>query len=123
MDIKSAKVAEYFSRQMTLSSFGKKNQEKLARASALIIGCGGLGCPAALYLATSGVGRIGLCDFDTIELHNISRQVLFSIEDVGKNKALQAQYCLSQRNPYAEYITYTDLLDEKPFKISCKTTI
>ena len=69
-------------------------QAKLKEKSALVIGCGGLGCPAALYLAASGVGRLGFVDYDTIELTNLQRQIAYNEETVGKSKArVLAQQC------------------------------
>jgi len=78
---------ERFSRQLILPEFGTDAQIKLRAKSALIIGCGGLGCPAALYLATSGFGKLGLVDHDTVDLSNLHRQIGHSEEAVGVNKA------------------------------------
>ncbi len=91
---------KYYDRQLLLSRFGKEAQLKLKQASLAIIGAGGLGCPAAMYLTAAGVGRIGLIDFDKVEISNLHRQVLFNVQDVGKSKAMLAKLKLEIRNPY-----------------------
>lgn len=76
-----------YSRQLIIPDYGINSQIKLKNKSALIIGCGGLGCPAALYLSTSGVGTLGLVDNDTIEISNIHRQIAHETKSVGRSKA------------------------------------
>ena len=76
-----------FERQVILPGFGPEGQAKLKHASVLVIGAGGLGCPALLYLAAAGVGRICVVDGDVVALSNLNRQVLFGQQDLGKNKA------------------------------------
>lgn len=75
-----------YSRNIMLDGIGREGQEKLSRASVLLVGCGALGTVAGLYLAGSGVGRIGLVDFDTIDLSNLQRQLAFNINDIGLKK-------------------------------------
>ncbi|MDE7421109.1 MAG: HesA/MoeB/ThiF family protein [Muribaculaceae bacterium] len=77
---------ERYSRQIMLPEIGEEGQKKLAQASVLIVGLGGLGCPVALYLTGAGVGRIGLCDNDTISISNLQRQILYSEETEGRSK-------------------------------------
>lgn len=79
-----------FDRQYILNGFGIDGQKKLRNASVLMVGAGGLGCPALLYLAAAGVGRIGVIDGDILNVTNLNRQVLFGEKDLGKNKAEQA---------------------------------
>lgn len=79
-----------FERQYILNGFGIEGQKKLRNASVLMVGAGGLGCPALLYLAAAGVGRIGVIDGDIVNVTNLNRQVLFGEKDLGKNKAEQA---------------------------------
>ena len=79
-----------FDRQYILNGFGIEGQKKLRNASVLMVGAGGLGCPALLYLAAAGVGRIGVIDGDIVNVSNLNRQVLFGEKDLGKNKAEQA---------------------------------
>lgn len=76
-----------YHRQMILPEFGKEKQELLLRAKVLVVGAGGLSCPAMLYLAAAGVGQMGIVDFDHIDLSNLHRQVLYNEKDIGKPKA------------------------------------
>jgi adenylyltransferase/sulfurtransferase len=93
-----------------LRNFGLEAQLKLKRAGVLIIGAGGLGCPALYYLAAAGVGKIGIADFDRVQESNLQRQVLFTTDDVGKNKAMAAASRLASLNPNIE-------LEPHPFRI------
>jgi sulfur-carrier protein adenylyltransferase/sulfurtransferase len=95
-----------YSRHLVLSEFGLENQLKLRRASVVVIGAGGLGSPALLYLAAAGVGNLGIIDFDSVEISNLQRQVIFSMDDLGKNKAEAAAVKLSKLNPLVEIDTY-----------------
>lgn len=81
---------ERYARQTTLPEVGAEGQRRLAESSALIVGLGGLGCPAGLYLAGAGVGRIGLCDSDIVSLSNLQRQTLYSETQVGEAKTAAA---------------------------------
>ena len=88
-----------YARQITLPEIGEAGQEKLRRGSVLIVGAGGLGSPAALYLAAAGVGTIGLVDFDRVDVTNLHRQVLYGTSDVGRPKLDAAQERLADLNP------------------------
>jgi len=87
-----------YARQVVLPEIGHEGQRRLSNASVLCVGAGGLGCPALLYLAAAGVGRIGIVDFDCVDETNLQRQVLFSMDGVGKNKAMAAKERLSLRS-------------------------
>ena len=100
-----------FERQVILPGFGLEGQAKLKHSSVLVIGAGGLGCPGLLYLAAAGVGRICVVDGDVVALSNLNRQVLFGIQDLGKNKAqtavryFQEKYNDIQWKAIPEFIT------------------
>jgi molybdopterin/thiamine biosynthesis adenylyltransferase len=88
-----------YSRHILLPEIGIEGQEKLINAHALIIGAGGLGSPAALFLATSGVGTLTICDNDTVDLTNLQRQILHRSSSIGKNKVDSARNALAEINP------------------------
>lgn len=91
--------AERYNRQIILKGFGQEAQQRLAEAHVLVIGAGGLGCPALQYLAASGVGHIGIVDDDTVSLSNLHRQILFGTNDIGKPKVEVAVRRLKELNP------------------------
>lgn len=101
----------YYSRQIALPEVGLDGQKRLAEAKCLVIGAGGLGSPALLYLAAAGVGTIGVCDGDVLEESNLHRQILFTTKDLGKNKGELAAGRLKDLNPLIEVISY-------PFRFS-----
>jgi len=90
---------ERYSRHIILNEIGAKGQKKLLDAKALIIGAGGLGSPAALYLAAAGVGTIGIADADNVDLSNLQRQIIHTTADVGKAKTLSAKETMNAINP------------------------
>ncbi|CNI71204.1 thiamine biosynthesis protein ThiF [Yersinia massiliensis] len=94
-----------YSRQLLLEDIGPEGQQKLKQASVLIVGLGGLGSPAALYLAAAGVGKLWLADDDALEISNLQRQVLYRTADIGQSKAKLAQRQLQGLNPQIEAIT------------------
>jgi molybdopterin-synthase adenylyltransferase len=88
-----------YSRHILLPQIDYVGQEKLTQSHALIVGAGGLGSPVALYLAASGVGQLTICDFDTVDLTNLQRQIIHTTPSVGINKALSAQQTIGEINP------------------------
>src|SRR3954468_24915434 len=99
MPLSPDELARY-QRHLTLAGFGPAAQEKLKGGSVLVIGAGGLGCPALLYLAAAGVGRILIVDFDRVDVSNLQRQVLYTSEDEGQPKAEAAARRLRALNPF-----------------------
>ncbi|XP_042356837.1 adenylyltransferase and sulfurtransferase MOCS3 [Plectropomus leopardus] len=95
-----------YSRQLLLPELGVQGQLNLAKTSVLIVGCGGLGCPVAQYLAAAGVGRLGLLDYDTVELSNLHRQVLHGEENQDRAKALSAASAVKRLNSTVECVPY-----------------
>ncbi|HET9734697.1 MAG TPA: molybdopterin-synthase adenylyltransferase MoeB [Burkholderiales bacterium] len=93
-----------YSRHILLTEFGVEGQERLRAARALVVGAGGLGCPAALYLAASGVGRLTLADADDVDLTNLQRQILYRTDSVGAKKVLEARKTLAAVNPEVEIV-------------------
>ncbi|MBI1783422.1 MAG: HesA/MoeB/ThiF family protein [Sphingobacteriales bacterium] len=90
---------ERYHRQLILKDFGEAAQQKLLQTKVLVIGAGGLGCPALQYLTAAGVGTIGIADDDIVSLSNLHRQVLYGVNDIGKAKAETATIKLKQLNP------------------------
>jgi len=88
-----------YSRHLLLNEFGEEAQERLLAAHALVVGAGGLGSAALLYLASSGVGRITVCDGDKVDLTNLQRQVVHRVESIGKPKASSAAATMAALNP------------------------
>lgn len=101
---------ERYQRQIILKDFGGAGQLKLTQAKVLVVGAGGLGCPALLYLAAAGVGTIGVVDDDVVELGNLHRQPLFTTNDIGQSKATTAAAYLELLNPDISIIPYTKRL-------------
>ncbi|XP_055012844.1 adenylyltransferase and sulfurtransferase MOCS3 [Boleophthalmus pectinirostris] len=95
-----------YSRQLLLPELGVQGQLNLSKTSVLVVGCGGLGCPLAQYLAAAGIGRLGLLDYDEVELSNLHRQVLHGEENQGQAKALSATYSVQRLNPNVECVPY-----------------
>ena len=104
---------ERFSRQLVLKNIGPKGQKKIISSKILIVGIGGLGCPAAESLTRAGIGTIGLVDNDIINLSNIHRQSLFNSKDVKKLKVSVAAKKLKEINPLTTIVTYKSRLNEK----------
>ena len=106
-----------YARHLTLPEFGEVGQQKLLKASVLLIGAGGLGSPLALYLAAAGIGRLGIMDFDVVDVSNLQRQVIHRTQDVGTSKAKSAKRGVQDLNPgcqvdiYEEGITSANALE------------
>ncbi len=98
---------ERYSRQIILKEIGGEGQKKLLKAKAVIIGAGGLGSPAAFYLAAAGIGTIGLVDQDRVDTSNLQRQILHSTEDVGTFKTESARKKLLSLNPDCNIVMHT----------------
>ena len=90
---------ERYSRHIILKEVGAKGQKKLLKGKVLIIGAGGLGAPAAMYLAAAGVGTIGIADADEVDLSNLQRQIIHQTADVGKAKVQSAKETINAMNP------------------------
>ncbi len=108
---------ERYSRHIILKEIGVKGQKKIMNGSVLIIGAGGLGAPAALYLAAAGVGKIGIADADVVDLSNLQRQVIHTTADIGRPKVESAAETMRAINPdvevetYHEFITSDNIMD------------
>ncbi len=97
---------ERYSRHIILKEVGVKGQKKLLNGKVLIIGAGGLGSPAAMYLAAAGVGTIGIADADEVDLSNLQRQIIHATEDLGKAKVKSAKETMERINPDVKVHTY-----------------
>ncbi|MCO5247946.1 MAG: molybdopterin-synthase adenylyltransferase MoeB [Chitinophagales bacterium] len=112
IELTQKELAKY-SRHIIIPEVGLEGQKKLKNARVLIIGAGGLGSPALLYLAAAGVGTIGLIDFDVVDDSNLQRQVLFSMNDIGRLKVEAARDRVLSLNPYINVITYNEKLSSQ----------
>ena len=99
-----------YNRQTMLPEIGDDGQKKIKNASVLVIGAGGLGCPILQYLATAGIGTIGIVDFDKIEIHNLHRQILYTESNVGASKVQTAKSVLEELNPLINIIAFEEKL-------------
>src|SRR5699024_5606593 len=99
-----------FERQKILPGFGAEGQQKLSQAKVLVIGAGGLGCPALLYLAAAGTGTLGIADGDSVSESNLNRQTLFGHNDIGKPKAETAAKALKEKYPDIHFEVIPDFL-------------
>lgn len=99
-----------YTKPILLPEVGQSGQLKLKQAKVLVVGAGGLGCPILQYLATSGVGKIGLVDFDHVALHNLHRQILYTENDIGYSKVVCAKTTLERLNPHVDYVIFDQKL-------------
>lgn len=102
-----------FDRHLKLENVGVEGQLKLKNSKVLVIGAGGLGCPALLYLAAAGVGTIGIVDFDAVDISNLQRQIVYSAADIGKQKAICAALHLKKNNSTINIESYDEKLTVK----------
>jgi molybdopterin-synthase adenylyltransferase len=105
-----------FEKQIILKKIGVKGQKKIIESNVLIVGIGGLGCPLINYLAASGVGNIGIVDFDKIEISNLNRQILFHKNDVGKFKVDQAKKYINKLDKKIKVTSFKTKLTSKNIK-------
>lgn len=106
----SADQRARYSRHILLPEVGEEGQIRLLESKALIVGAGGLGSPAALYLAAAGVGTIGIVDFDVVDATNLQRQILHNVERIGQSKVESARETLTTLNPDVKVNTYDERL-------------
>lgn len=106
----SIEEKERYNRQILIPNFGEVGQMKLKNAKVLVVGLGGLGSVASVYLVAGGIGKVGLIDNDTVAIHNLQRQVLYREDEVGKSKALSAEKSLKRLNKNVEIIAYNCML-------------
>jgi adenylyltransferase/sulfurtransferase len=99
-----------YSRHILLKEVGMEGQKKLLKSKVLLVGAGGLGCPAGLYLAAAGVGTLGIIDSDKVDLTNLQRQILHGLADVGRPKTESAKEAIRRINPDVKVITYSERL-------------
>ena len=110
------KEIDRYSRQIVLKKIGVVGQKKLLKSRVLIIGSGGLGSPIAIYLASAGVGKIGIVDKDFVEISNLNRQIIFSTDDIKKSKSNTAIKKLKKINPGIKLESFNINLTEKNIK-------
>ncbi len=100
-----------YSRHLLIPEVGSEGQARLLNSKALLIGAGGLGSPAALYLAAAGVGTIGIIDFDTVDLSNLQRQVIHTTDRIGQKKVDSARIAINALNPDVTVVAHEEMLD------------
>ena len=109
----SAEEIKRYSRHLIMPEMGMDGQRRLKAGSVLCIGAGGLGSPAAMYLAAAGVGRIGVVDFDVVDYSNLQRQIIHGTKDVGRSKLASAKDRLVDINPHIQVDTYEEALSSE----------
>ena len=115
MEIDSSQFKR-FEKQIILKKIGLAGQKRIFSANVLVIGLGGLGCPLLTYIASSGVGKIGIVDFDKVEISNLNRQTLFNPSDIGKFKVNQAKKAINKINKKINVIPFKKKLTSKNIK-------
>src|SRR5210317_552883 len=107
---------ERYSRHIILPEVGGVGQSKMLNARVLMIGAGGLGSPAAYYLAAAGIGHLGIVDFDTVDLSNLQRQIIHSTERIGMLKTESAKKTIAALNPDVNVTTYNERISSQNIK-------
>ena len=107
----SVEEVRRYSRHLIIPDVGVTGQKRLKNAKVLVVGAGGLGSPALLYLAAAGVGTLGIVDFDVVDESNLQRQVIHGVSDVGRPKAESARDSIREINPHVEVVLHTERLD------------
>jgi len=102
-----------YNRQLMIQNWGEVAQKRLKESTVFIAGAGGLGGPVAIYLTEAGVGRLRICDNDTVELTNLNRQILHNDTRIGSNKAISAKETLEKLNPNIEVVALTEEINEQ----------
>lgn len=106
----SAEELNLYHKQMLMDGWGETAQEKLKNATVFIAGAGGLGSPVAIYLAVAGIGHIRICDFDSLDLTNLNRQILHDYTKIGINKAISGKDTIKRLNPYTEVTAFPEMI-------------
>ena len=107
----SVNEVKRYSRHLIIPDVGMTGQKRLKNAKVLVVGAGGLGSPALLYLAAAGVGTLGIVDFDVVDESNLQRQIIHGVSDIDKPKAESARDSIQEINPYVEVILHEERLD------------
>jgi adenylyltransferase/sulfurtransferase len=107
----SNEEVERYSRHLIIPEVGMAGQKRLKNAKVLVIGGGGLGAPALLYLAAAGVGTLGIVEFDEVDASNLQRQVIHGVSDIGKSKAVSAKESIAEVNPFVDVVLHEVNLD------------
>src|SRR5471030_2515931 len=116
-DLDDAEIERY-ARHLILDEVGEAGQEKLLAARVLVVGAGGLGSPALLYLAAAGVGTLGIVEFDTVDESNLQRQIIHGQSDIGRSKAQSARDSIHEINPLVKVVLHEERLEnENVFEI------
>ncbi len=102
-----------YHRQMLIDGWGEATQKKLRDATVFVAGAGGLGSPVAIYLAVAGIGHIKICDFDSIDLSNLNRQILHDHTRIGINKAISGKYTIERMNPHVKVTVLPEMIVAK----------
>jgi adenylyltransferase/sulfurtransferase len=100
-----------YSRHLIIPDVGMTGQKRMKNARVLVVGAGGLGSPALLYLAAAGVGTLGIVEFDEVDESNLQRQIIHGVSDIGKSKAVSAKESIAEINPYVNVVLHDTRLD------------